>query len=266
MRGAGHHVIEKMTMSEGDYIKEFIYSRNIPFPVSEVLRYSDLEESVGVSIYNILKQNDLHFSQTESVLNFLESKRTSQRHAAEQPSGKYTKPINRDQAIKRIYSNSDCILEYRSQDISTSNTEWIDKSFYVVSCANQHHQVSENIHHFVVNIGTTKEWGYPIDEGRRDSWPDYSLAIWDCRDLPHPSVVLIAGRFRVACFLATMMNIRRPTTVLFDDYTDRPHYHVVEEFFVPVQTVGRMAVFEVRPRALHPSELRKFASYFFNPE
>lgn len=117
-----------------------------------------------------------------------------------------------------------------------------------------------------VDIGPTKEGGFPQDETRRSAWINYSMSVWERGDLIHPDIVLVDGRFRVACFLATMMNIRRPTTVLFDDYTDRPHYHVVEEFFVPVQTVGRMAVFEVRPRALHPSELRKFASYFFNPE
>jgi protein O-GlcNAc transferase len=36
-----------------------------------------------------------------------------------------------------------------------------------------------------------------------------------------PDVVLIDGCFRVACFLACWANIQRPTTVIFDDYTER---------------------------------------------
>lgn len=117
-----------------------------------------------------------------------------------------------------------------------------------------------------VDIGPTKEWGYPKDESRRLHWIDYPLSVWERPDLIHPDVVLIDGRFRVGCFLATLMSIRRPTTILFDDYGDRPHYHVVEELLPPARHVGRMAIFEARPRALHPSELRRFGSYFFRPE
>jgi hypothetical protein len=121
-----------------------------------------------------------------------------------------------------------------------------------------------HLHH--VDIGPTKEWGYPQDTSRLLHYIDYPMSVWQRGDLVHPDVVLIDGRFRVACFLATLMHIRRPTTILFDDYTDRPHYHVVEELLAPSKTVGRMAVFEAKPRALHPSEWHRFGAYFFRPE
>jgi hypothetical protein len=35
------------------------------------------------------------------------------------------------------------------------------------------------------------------------------------------------------------------THLLFDDYTDRPEYHLVEEFIKPVQTCGRQALFTI---------------------
>lgn len=123
---------------------------------------------------------------------------------------------------------------------------------------------SIQLHH--VNIGPTKEWGLPKDTSRLLHYIDYPMSVWQRPDLVHPDVVLIDGRFRVACFVATLMHIRRPTTILFDDYTDRPHYHIVEELLAPAKTVGRMAVFEAKPRALHPSEWHRFGAYFFRPE
>jgi hypothetical protein len=36
---------------------------------------------------------------------------------------------------------------------------------------------------------------------------------------------------------------------LFDDYKDREHYHVVEEFLKPSRFCGRQAIFDV-PEAL----------------
>jgi len=130
----------------------------------------------------------------------------------------------------------------------------------------RHEPPKGTVHLQHVDIGPTKEWGYPQDTSRLLHYIDYPMSVWQRPDLGHPDVVLIDGRFRVACFVATLMHIRRPTTILFDDYTDRPHYHIVEELLAPAKTVGRMAVFEAKPRALHPSEWHRFGAYFFRPE
>jgi len=39
------------------------------------------------------------------------------------------------------------------------------------------------------------------------------------------------------------------TTILFDDYRNRPHYHVVEEFLKPIDFCGRQALFKVENKS-----------------
>ena len=101
-----------------------------------------------------------------------------------------------------------------------------------------------------VDIGPTGAWGRPVDATHWERFHRYPLAIWDEPFFRHPDVVLIDGRFRPACLAATCMRITRPVTVLFDDYVERTAYHVVEKLAVPVETVGRMARFELAPGAV----------------
>lgn len=187
-----------------------------------------------------------------------------------------TFPPDVGEFVREIYSKSTVILEYGSGGSTVwacskegavvfsteSDKNWVAmmKRWF------QHEPPRGTVHLQHVDIGPTKEWGYPKDNSRLRHYIDYPMSVWERPDLLQPDVVLIDGRFRVACFLATLMNIRRPTMVLFDDYGDRRHYHVVEHFLRPVRLVGRMAVFEAVPRVLHPSEWHKFGAYFFLPE
>lgn len=95
------------------------------------------------------------------------------------------------------------------------------------------------------DIGPTKEWGHPQDESLWRRFPAYPLKVWDA-DIA-PDVVLVDGRFRVGCALATAFRTAKPVELLFDDYTDRKPYHRVEEFLGSPEVVGRMARFKVSP-------------------
>jgi len=115
------------------------------------------------------------------------------------------------------------------------------------------------------DIGPTVDWGRPKSESQWRKFLNYPLTIWDHAALVHPDLVLIDGRFRVGCFLATLMRITRPVTVLFDDYVNRKGYHVVEEFHKPVEQVGRMARFEVSPRKPDAKEFGRWAALMQRP-
>ena len=58
-------------------------------------------------------------------------------------------------------------------------------------------------------------------------------------------VVLIDGRFRVASFLFSLMKAKEGSVIIFDDFMNRPHYHVVEEVLEVHENFGRQAVFKV---------------------
>jgi hypothetical protein len=93
------------------------------------------------------------------------------------------------------------------------------------------------------NLGPVGEWGRPVDYAHGGEFADYTDWIW--RQNEKPNYVLIDGRFRVCCFLTTLLYAAPGTVVFFDDYTDRPHYHFIERFLEPKRICGRQAMFEI---------------------
>ncbi|KAA9133385.1 hypothetical protein F3N42_03285 [Marinihelvus fidelis] len=119
-----------------------------------------------------------------------------------------------------------------------------------------------------VDIGLTGKWGYPEDEKAFRAWPDYAFRPWDyCEEHDlSPDLVLVDGRFRPACFLATCVWSRRPIRLIFDDYAERSEYHVVENFTKPSEIVdNRMAVFEIEPGLVSARALAKYMGLFLTP-
>lgn len=115
------------------------------------------------------------------------------------------------------------------------------------------------------NIGPTRNWGRPVDLSEWRRFAGYPLGIWQREGLRHPDVVLVDGRFRIGCALATAFNISRPVTLLFDDYRDRAWFHQVEAFLGRPELVGRMAVFEVKPQPIPPGQLPKIIRFMQRP-
>jgi hypothetical protein len=80
-----------------------------------------------------------------------------------------------------------------------------------------------------------------------------------------PDTVLIDGRFRAACFLATAASVTESVTVLFDDYKNRKYYHWVEEIVAPTEMVGGLAVFKVEPGTVDAGRVLSHVSAFMDP-
>ncbi|HVU34926.1 MAG TPA: hypothetical protein VHE61_15945 [Opitutaceae bacterium] len=97
------------------------------------------------------------------------------------------------------------------------------------------------------DIGPTGEWGYPRDARKAHLWPNYALCPY-----MHgytPTIVLVDGRFRVACAIVAALEAPQ-SVVLIHDYPNRAQYHVIERFFDIEEEVGtlvrcrRKAVFD----------------------
>jgi len=105
------------------------------------------------------------------------------------------------------------------------------------------------------NIGLTKAWGVPVftkpTARRLKRWRGYVQAPWKYyrEHGVQPDLILVDGRFRVACVLESLLNLtpQSECRILFDDYASRPHYSVVERFADLVCMKGRMAVFRRKP-------------------
>ena len=102
-----------------------------------------------------------------------------------------------------------------------------------------------------VNIGPTIPAGYPEGDSYKVKWKDYSSQTFSsCGQAAQHRVVLVDGRFRVACFLK-MLNSMAPedlkrTQILLHDY-ERMEYHVVEEFADLIERRDRLALFHGKP-------------------
>ncbi|KUF11458.1 hypothetical protein [Pseudoponticoccus marisrubri] len=111
------------------------------------------------------------------------------------------------------------------------------------------------VHVVHADIGATKEWGHPVDDSAWRRFARYPLGVWSREDFRQPDVVLVDGRFRQGCALATAFLTQRPVDLFFDDYVGRKHYHKVEEILGPPQITGRMAQFRVAPTPVPPERL-----------
>ena len=102
-----------------------------------------------------------------------------------------------------------------------------------------HHSDPLNLRH--CDIGHVRNWGWPVDYAARENYSTYTDAWW--REGLKPDLVLIDGRFRVCSFLTSLKYAKPGTKIIFDDYFNRPEYHLVEEFLKPTDKCGRQALF-----------------------
>lgn len=116
----------------------------------------------------------------------------------------------------------------------------------------------------LVNIGPTVAWGRPADTRLRHLWPNYALSVFA---QPHGhDVVLVDGRFRVACILSTLLNIPGHARIVVHDFWNRPWYHVVLEFLDVIERVDTLAVLAPKPGFNVPAVQSMLADYLYEPE
>jgi len=133
-----------------------------------------------------------------------------------------------------------------------TSRDWIDKVY-------QQTAVCENMDLQHVDLGPLGEWGRPLSYVNRGSIMNYVAGIWNRPQ--KPDTILVDGRFRVACFLKSLLEAELGACIIFDDYVGRVHFHLVEEFLEPDQFCGDQAIFvvpEVLDRKLIEKELERF--------
>lgn len=108
----------------------------------------------------------------------------------------------------------------------------------------RHHS---DIHLLFVDIGATGLWGIPKDKSAAQRWCNYCSRPWSflSEAKRSPDLVLIDGRFRLACFFTSLLFCAPGTTILFDDYYNRRVYRLTEEILLPETKASRMAKFVV---------------------
>lgn len=113
-----------------------------------------------------------------------------------------------------------------------------------------------------VNIGQVGAYGRPVDTTARHTWPYYPLSPW--AECPAPDLVLVDGRFRVACIAQAVLHCRRKSLIIVHDFWSRPAYHQALKLLNWVSSVDSMAVFKRRLWS-RSTALILFEQYKFEP-
>lgn len=162
-------------------------------------------------------------------------------------------------AFKRAIAGARTYLEYGAGGSTVLASRFVQRLFSVESDGRFLHAVERKVHsigsesenHFLhANIGVTEFWGKPaftnLSLARLRLWSRYPQIPWEAFKATGecPDLILIDGRFRIACMLESLVHLNGQSTIIcFDDYFDRDSYTVVERFAQMVDRAGRMAMF-----------------------
>lgn len=196
------------------------------------MEYVDQKE-VSLAL-SLLKKNGLHLNLPESLSHGIDQERLFD---------------GDDVLFKREIATCSCYGEYGSG----KSTLWVARNFPQIQiCSVDSSQVWVNqireeigqgqLDIKYVDVGPVKDWGKPLGLSKRQTFKEYAEILWQEKS---PDLVLIDGRFRVLCFLTTLAKAQEGTTILFDDYIDRPQYHVAEEYCHVIDRCGRQVMFQV---------------------
>ena len=166
-----------------------------------------------------------------------------------------------DVAFKELVSKSALYVEYgcgqstiwASQN-SSARIISVDTSQEWVQRMKSRQSTTNPAEIYWVDCGPVRDWGTPYDYRYRHQFADY-IAFPYSIITDSPDVVLVDGRFRVACFLTSLIHCAPGTPIIFDDYACRPEYHIVEAFCPAPLYSGRQAIFNT-PEALDISQIR----------
>ncbi len=188
-----------------------------------------------------------------------------------------TLPAAEADRVASAYAEATVILEYGSGGSTVLASEMTEKTVFSVESdqnwagmmqdwfAQNPPAEGTRIDVMWVNIGETGEWGKPVNIGGWRHYADYPLSVWQREDFSQPDVVLVDGRFRPGCAMATAFCTRKPVTLLVDDYKRRKGYHAIEEFLGAPRLIGRMAEFDVAPMTVPPDRLLPIIKMMMRP-
>ena len=126
-----------------------------------------------------------------------------------------------------------------------SSTEWLKR----VSAACAGSECSVKPKTVYVDIGPTGAWGVPTDAGTRSRWPAYYESVWTVSDTYESDLILVDGRFRVACFVNTLMNCRPDAVIVMHDFASRSQYRAVNQVAREIARADDLSTFIPMPGA-----------------
>lgn len=99
-----------------------------------------------------------------------------------------------------------------------------------------------------VDVGPLGPYGHPRGRDTAAKWPRYYLSPWSRFGGAAPRLVLIDGRWRIACMVQALLRCPPDARILAHDF-DRPHYQAILRHAEVAEQVGTLASLRLRPDA-----------------
>jgi hypothetical protein len=108
-----------------------------------------------------------------------------------------------------------------------------------------------------INLGPISSYGHPRDDAMKSAWPTYSD-----QDLSDPDLVLVDGRFRVACMANVLLRYPK-ATLLVHDFPFRTEYHAILQFVHVRSTTDTLVTLQKKEEADDMAILALYEAYQF---
>ena len=110
------------------------------------------------------------------------------------------------------------------------------------------------------NIGPVGEFSYPIFKLKKKIVNYINSIDTYLSNEDYPDLILIDGRFRIACCLNILKHIQKKSLkvlILLDDYEKRESYKILNKFF-KVKSIGRMAILKALKRKVSDKTFNEY--------
>ena len=115
-----------------------------------------------------------------------------------------------------------------------------------------------------INIGPVGEFSYPLFKFEERIKRYVECIDEEFKKKTYPDLILIDGRFRVACCLNLLKFDRINKglcTIIIDDYTKRKEYHILNSFFF-IKKIGRLALLSSKNISTNKNKKTLKENYF----
>ena len=141
----------------------------------------------------------------------------------------------------------------------------LNNIYSVESDVNWHNKLknnSINAIYLTVDLKTNGNIGIPGPGTNVEDWKRYIQAY---KSEYNADIILIDGRFRVACGLDIFSKIKNNTLILIHDYENRDYYHILEKYYIKIRKWDTLSAFFKNPKITSvPKEVYEKYIYIYD--
>ena len=227
------------------YIEKIIYLNFLIIYLS--LYFLNKKINQKFSLSNKFHKSFFSYDNYSNYLSFISKFNNSSKKESLLPKDIKFKPLmtnNELRAFLYFMKPENIYFEFGSGGSTNIASYFKLKTYSVESDINWHEKLKKNgiIANYITIDLKASSSGYPGNETNINDWKKYIQAY---KKEYNANVILIDGRFRVACALDIFSKINYNTAVLIHDYEPRNPYHILEKFYIKIYSWDTLRLFQL---------------------